>query len=130
VPGQRGNCASNASRSVSWSSVNEWAAVPTVGTAYRRPASRFEVLAKPPMSAARDAATAAPRGCAGTPSRCRAARGRARHAGAAEAMALSWLRIERMRVSRMQASANVDSTMRIGNWGSRPRPRRTRRCSR
>ncbi len=36
---------------------------------------------------------------------------------AAEAMALSWLRTERTKVSRMQASAKVDSTMRMGGVG-------------
>ena len=36
---------------------------------------------------------------------------------AAEAMALSWLSTERTYVSRMQASANVDSTIRMGELG-------------
>ncbi len=41
---------------------------------------------------------------------------------AAEAMALSWLRIERMYVSRMQASAKVDSTIRMGELGKYASP--------
>ena len=50
--------ASKAARSESCSRVKEWAAVPTVGMPYRRPASRFEVAVKPAMAAARAAATA------------------------------------------------------------------------
>jgi hypothetical protein len=36
---------------------------------------------------------------------------------AAEAIALSWLRIERIKVSRMTHSANVPRTERIGEPG-------------
>jgi hypothetical protein len=41
---------------------------------------------------------------------------------AAEAMALSWLRIDRVSVSRRTASAKVDSTMRIGEPGKKHSP--------
>ena len=41
---------------------------------------------------------------------------------AAEAMALSWLRTDRTKVSRMQASANVDSTIRTGEYGKYASP--------
>ncbi|GAP61499.1 hypothetical protein AHiyo1_52060 [Arthrobacter sp. Hiyo1] len=36
---------------------------------------------------------------------------------AAEAIAVSWLSTDKMYVSRMQASANVDSTIRMGEPG-------------
>ena len=42
-------CDANASSSVSCSRVNECAAVPMVGTPHVRPASRFDVHAKPAM---------------------------------------------------------------------------------
>jgi hypothetical protein len=41
---------------------------------------------------------------------------------AAEAMALSWLRTERVSVSRRTASAKVDSTVSIGEPGKKHSP--------
>ncbi|MEL4164068.1 hypothetical protein MTQ16_04105 [Corynebacterium bovis] len=43
---------------------------------------------------------------------------------AAEATAESWLRIDRMTVSRMTHSANVPRTVRMGEWGKYSSPSR------
>ena len=93
-----------------------WAAVPAVGTPYRRPASRFDVSGTPPTYAARAAATAA---CSCTrrlpisikvrPPAATAMR------DAAAATEESKLRIERTSVSSTTACANVASTVSTGD---------------
>ena len=99
------------------------AAVPAVGMPWRRSDSRFDVAEKPARYAARAAATAAascvrrdPISMIGRPAAAETMR------AAAEATALSWLRIDRARVSSTTASANVPRTVRIGEPGKYSSP--------
>ncbi len=108
----------NASRSLSCTRVNACALVPRVGTAYSRPACRFDVVAKPARYAARALATAArswvrrePISISGRPSAAVTIR------EAAEAIAQSWLRMDNASVSSTTACANGASTTRIGEPG-------------
>ena len=110
--------ATKAPRSVSCSSVKAWALVPVVGTPCVRPASRFDVAAKPTRQAARAAATAAcscvrrePISMHGRPAAAETMR------APADAIAESWLRIDSSSVSSRTPSANVDSTTMTGDCG-------------
>ena len=104
--------------SLACASVNACALVPAVGIPWRRPASRLLVIAKPATYAARAAATAAcswvrrpPISSSGRPSAASTIR------AAAEATALSWLRIDSARVSSSTPSANEARTVRTGDPG-------------
>ncbi len=114
-----------ASSSVSCRSVHAWAAVPIVGMPQRRPAARLLVAVNPAMYAARAAAIAE-----SSPARREpiSARGRSPAAtlirAAADAIAESWLSTDRTRVSSTTASANVPSTVRIGEPGKYSSPSR------
>ncbi|OIQ69765.1 hypothetical protein GALL_486300 [mine drainage metagenome] len=116
-------CDRNAAGSSSWSRVNAWAAVPIVVRPYRRPASRFDVPANPATTAARAAATAAP-SCVRRAPISRHGRPTAAPVirEAADAIAESWLRIDRATVSRSTASAKVPSTTMTGDPGKNASP--------
>ncbi len=94
------------------------ALVPVVGTPYSYPARRLDVVVKPVMYAARAAATAdrswvrrEPISTSGRPAAA------VTILEAAEAIAQSWLKIDKASVSSTTASANVLSTTRIGEPG-------------
>ncbi len=110
--------AAKALRSSSCSSVNACAAVPPVGTPNRRPASRFDVAANPAMYAARAAATAASSWVRREPI---SMQGRSPAAevirDAADAMALSWLRMLSTSVSSTTPCAKSASTTSTGEPG-------------
>ncbi len=115
--------ASKAARSSSCSSVNAWAVVPTVGMPYSCPAARFDVAAKPASQAARAAATAA---CSWLRRLPISTRGRPPAAStiraAAAAIAESWFRTERTKVSSSTDSANVPVTVSTGEPGKYSSP--------
>ena len=110
--------AAKASSSPSWTRVKECADVPVIRRPYRRPASRSDVASKPAITAARALWTAATSWVRRAPN---STQGRPWAAAvireAAVATAESWLRIERMTVSRTQASAKVPRTVRTGECG-------------
>ena len=105
--------------------MNACAAVPAVGMPYCRDAARLDVDAKPARYAARADATAAcscvrrePISMIGRPPAATTIR------AAADAIALSWLRIDSTSVSSTTASANVPVTVRIGEYGKYSSPSR------
>lgn len=116
-------CDRNADSSVSCSSVNACAHVPAVGMPCRRAASRFDVAVKPARNAARAAATADSSCVRRDPiSIIRRPLAAPTIRAAADAIALSWLRIDNASVSSTTPTPNGARTDRIGEPGKYSSP--------